>query len=220
MVTPGGEVAFVTRMIEESLRLRDKVQWFTSMVGKFSSVSTLAEKLLSHNNSNYAVTEFVQGSKTKRWAIAWSWDDKRPKMSVARGVPGFPKYLLPFPADYTFTLSSVSIDAACKTLTTEMDSLPLFWTWDQRSSSGVGFATENVWSRHARRKIKFSGQEGMKVDQIPDQVALGVRIELKLVRGKDETNEVQALIRWIQGLNSVLFESFCGMVKRKMETSP
>lgn len=219
MVTSGGEVAFVTCMIEESLSLRDKVQWFTSMLGKLSSVSTLVEILITHDNHNYAVTEFVQGSKTKRWAIAWSWADRRPKMSVARGIPGFPKHLLPFPTDYTSTLSSVSIDTACTTLNTEMASLPLFWTWDQRSSSGVGFAAENVWSRQARRKTKISGQEGMKVDSIPDQIALGVRIDMKLVRGKDDTNEVQALIRWIQGVDSVLFESFCGMVKRKMETN-
>lgn len=81
MVTPGGEVAFVTRMIEESLQLRNKIQWYTSMLGKLSSVSVLVETLMKHDNHNYAVTEFVQGSKTKRWAIAWSWGDRRPSMA-------------------------------------------------------------------------------------------------------------------------------------------
>jgi 23S rRNA (adenine1618-N6)-methyltransferase len=78
MVTQGGEVTFVSRMIEDSLRLREKVQWYTSMLGKSSSVSVLVEKLIECGNRNYAVTEFVQGSKTKRWAIAWSWGDLRP----------------------------------------------------------------------------------------------------------------------------------------------
>lgn len=32
MVTPGGEVAFVGRMIEDSLHLRDGIRWYTSMV--------------------------------------------------------------------------------------------------------------------------------------------------------------------------------------------
>lgn len=80
MVTPGGEVAFVTRMIDESQRLRNQAQWYTTMLGKLSSVSALVETLIKNNNHNYAVTEFVQGSKTKRWALAWSWGDWRPKM--------------------------------------------------------------------------------------------------------------------------------------------
>lgn len=80
MVTPGGEVAFVSRMIEESLSLRGQVTWYTTMLGKLSSVSVIVEKLIEHRNTNYAVTEFVQGSKTKRWAVAWSWTDLRPAM--------------------------------------------------------------------------------------------------------------------------------------------
>jgi 23S rRNA (adenine1618-N6)-methyltransferase len=78
MVTPGGEVSFVSRMIDESLQLRKRVQWYTSMLGKLSSVSVLIERLAKLGNNNYAVTEFVQGNKTRRWAIAWSWDDLRP----------------------------------------------------------------------------------------------------------------------------------------------
>jgi 23S rRNA (adenine1618-N6)-methyltransferase len=80
MVTRGGEVAFGKRMIDESLVLRDRIQWYTSMLGKLSSVSVLVEMLMQHDNHNYAVTEFVQGSKTKRWALAWSWGNKRPIM--------------------------------------------------------------------------------------------------------------------------------------------
>ena len=88
MVTPGGEIAFVTRMIDESLRLRERVIWYTSMLGKLSSVSVIVEKLIQHGNHNYAVTEFVQGSKTKRWAVAWSWGDLRPAMVRHPMLPG------------------------------------------------------------------------------------------------------------------------------------
>jgi 23S rRNA (adenine1618-N6)-methyltransferase len=100
MVTPGGEVAFVSRMIEESLVLQGRVQWYTSMLGKFSSVAVLVQKLTDNRVDNYAVTEFVQGSKTRRWGIAWSFDDLRPVMSVARGVSSLQKSLLPFPSEY------------------------------------------------------------------------------------------------------------------------
>lgn len=32
MVTPGGEVAFVGRMVEDSMHLRGQIRWYTSMV--------------------------------------------------------------------------------------------------------------------------------------------------------------------------------------------
>ncbi|KAJ5317406.1 hypothetical protein N7508_001914 [Penicillium antarcticum] len=221
MVTRGGELAFVKRMIDESLVLRDRIQWHTSMLGKLSSVSVLVEMLMQHDNHNYAVTEFVQGSKTKRWAVAWSWGDRRPIMTAARGIPGFPKHMLPFPADYTFTLApGTSIDTASAALNSELDSLPWFWSWNQNASAGTGIAAENVWSRQARRKMKLAGQEGAgKLNDVPAQVQLGVRVYLRLLRGQTPENKaVQALVRWTQGTDSVLFESFCGMVKRKLET--
>lgn len=80
MVVAGGEIAFVTRMIDESLHLREEVGWYTSMLGKLSSVSVIIERLIEAGNRNYAVTEFVQGTKTRRWAVAWSWCDLRPSM--------------------------------------------------------------------------------------------------------------------------------------------
>lgn len=87
MVTRGGEVAFVKQMIDESLQLRDRVQWYTSMLGKLSSINVLVEMLIKHGITNFAVTEFEQGSKTKRWAVAWSWGDRRPAMVSRTGPP-------------------------------------------------------------------------------------------------------------------------------------
>ena len=53
---------------------------------------------------------------------------------------------------------------------------------------------------------------------VPKVIALGVRVQLRLLPGEDrESKEVQATIRWIQGTDSVIFESFCGMAKRKIE---
>lgn len=103
MVTPGGEVEFVSRMITESLELRDRVQWYTSMLGIFSSVGKLIEKLKENKIDNYAVTEFVQGKKTRRWGIAWSFEDLRPRMCLARNIAtgaNITKASLPFPSEY------------------------------------------------------------------------------------------------------------------------
>jgi 23S rRNA (adenine1618-N6)-methyltransferase len=106
MVTPGGEIAFVSRMIDESIILKGRVQWYTSMLGKYSSVASLVQKVRDKGVDNYAVTEFIQGSKTRRWGIAWSFEDLRPSMDIARGVNSLQKSLLPFPTEYVMTVSS------------------------------------------------------------------------------------------------------------------
>ncbi|KAL2014481.1 hypothetical protein VTN00DRAFT_2006 [Thermoascus crustaceus] len=217
MVTPGGEIAFVSRMIEESLQLQTRVQWFTTMLGKLSSVSVIVEKLIERKNNNYAVTEFVQGTKTRRWAVAWSWGDLRPTTDVARGISGFPKHLLPFPSEVSFHISNASIDAIGHKIDAELHSLPIKWVWHHAMATGVGFAMENVWSRQARRKRQQQqkGNTDAEKEKISeDSAALGFKIQLKQ---KAVEKDVEVLIRWLKGTDSVLFESFCGMLKRKVE---
>ncbi|GFG03467.1 putative methyltransferase-like protein C27D7.08c [Aspergillus lentulus] len=215
MVTEGGEIAFVYRMIEESLRLRERVVWYTSMLGKLSSVSVIVEKLMEHGNNNYAVTEFVQGSKTRRWAVAWSWTDLRPSMNVARGIPGFPKHLLPFPSEFMFEIMNQSIDDIGDKIDKEICSLRIHWIWRKNLATGVGFAMENVWSRQARRKLQNSARAADMMEIDDSAAALGFKIQLKQDRLDEKC--VRVVVRWLKGLDSVLFESFCGMLKRKVE---
>lgn len=113
MVTAGGEVAFVSRMIDESMLLKSNVQWYTSMLGKYSSVAVVVHKLKEHGIGNYAITEFVQGSKTRRWGVGWSFEDLRPRMRIARGISSLQKSLMPFPSEYVISvsLSEVSEEA-------------------------------------------------------------------------------------------------------------
>ncbi|KAI9839098.1 MAG: hypothetical protein M1837_002237 [Sclerophora amabilis] len=233
MVTTGGEVAFVQRMIRESLDLRERVEWYSTMLGKLSSVFTTVERLREIGIENYAVTEFVQGSKTRRWAIAWSWGDMRPSMvrrskvlslnesqlmrhvdqSVARGLSSLPKSLLPFPSESTLTLSSASIDTTGQQINAVLKSLNLQWQWKQSMATGVGFAEGNVWSRASRRKHKISGDAAEEEDEDANEVNFGFKIQVKAEKG---SADVKILIRWLKGNDSVLFESFCGMLKRKV----
>lgn len=109
MVTPGGEVAFITNMILESLHHKDSCQWFTSMVGKLSSLTPLIDKLRGEGVGNYAVTEFVQGSKTRRWALGWSFGDMRPAGKVCRRTNAVAKGLLPFGTEVVHDVSCMMI---------------------------------------------------------------------------------------------------------------
>nr|XP_043613804.1 RNA N6-adenosine-methyltransferase mettl16 isoform X2 [Erigeron canadensis]XP_043613806.1 RNA N6-adenosine-methyltransferase mettl16 isoform X2 [Erigeron canadensis]XP_043613807.1 RNA N6-adenosine-methyltransferase mettl16 isoform X2 [Erigeron canadensis]XP_043613808.1 RNA N6-adenosine-methyltransferase mettl16 isoform X2 [Erigeron canadensis] len=72
MVCPGGEQAFVSRMIQDSIQLKQSFRWYTSMVGKKSSLKSLTSKLREAGVTVVKTTEFVQG-QTCRWGIAWSF---------------------------------------------------------------------------------------------------------------------------------------------------
>jgi 23S rRNA (adenine1618-N6)-methyltransferase len=79
---------------------------------------------------------------------------------------------------------------------------------------GVGFAPENVWSRQYRRKAKLSGtHEKPEIEE--RKAALGFKMQLKMEPVEDKI--VRVVVRWLKGTDSVLFESFCGMIKRKLE---
>ncbi|KAF6037403.1 METTL16 [Bugula neritina] len=69
----GGEVEFVKKMVDESLKFKNKIRVYTSMVGKKSSLTRLKQYIKSKDITNFSTTEFCQG-RTMRWAIAWTFD--------------------------------------------------------------------------------------------------------------------------------------------------
>jgi len=133
--------------------------------------------------------------------------------TLARGIPSLPKHLLPFPSEFTFTIPDTSMDILGGRIDTELQTLDLQWQWRSSMATGVGFAMGNVWSRQARRKRQHEDVGEAEVDE--DEALLGFKI--RLCMGSKESKDVQVVVRWLKGRDSVLFESFCGMVKRKVE---
>ncbi|ESQ45998.1 hypothetical protein EUTSA_v10000146mg [Eutrema salsugineum] len=72
MVCNGGEQAFVTRIIQDSIILRQRFRWYTSMLGKKANLKLLISKLWEVGVTVVKTTEFVQG-QTSRWGLAWSF---------------------------------------------------------------------------------------------------------------------------------------------------
>lgn len=67
---PGGETAFIQRMIEQSVGMRCK--WFTTLVSKEESLPSIYKALRKTNPSHVKTIPMSQGSKKSR-IVAWSY---------------------------------------------------------------------------------------------------------------------------------------------------
>lgn len=253
MIYPGGEIAFVGQLIKESKlsQNRLRIQWFSSMLGKLGSVSVIVDALRAEGCTNYAVTELVQGQKTRRWCIAWSWFSLRPSQKVARGTDAIEKKNLPFPTELQILMHS-AVQIIPKTVNKELstlDNLKFEWLPDSDSFIGISRAGD-VWSRHARRKMKKLGTKstdamnidrpvhsitdnalaaedswqqndhGEEVDR-DDSFVFSIHCKTPVSeRLMDSSSDDTAVLtlRWLQGQDSKVFESFHGWLKRRLTT--
>jgi 23S rRNA (adenine1618-N6)-methyltransferase len=207
---PRGELGFAQKMLAESLVLRTRVKWYSTLFGKLSSVSQFISAL--HEvpelaaSVNWAVAEMVQGA-TKRWAVAWSFGDRRPSAAVAGNMKGCSppirpelEFVVPRP------LGVVQLDVAVL-----LGELELMRSGQSECGSEIyGEVKRNVWSRAARRAMAKGAMVSTSTDE---EVKLGFLITLADIgEGTTAVN-----VRWKRGFDGVLFESFCGMVKRKLQ---
>jgi 23S rRNA (adenine1618-N6)-methyltransferase len=91
---PGGEVAFVKRLIEESPLYAKKIRWFTALISKQESVKPLQAALKKVNADETRIIELMQGQKKSR-VLAWSFEIAVPtataegrKLGSAKGQAG------------------------------------------------------------------------------------------------------------------------------------
>ncbi|XP_005987545.2 RNA N6-adenosine-methyltransferase mettl16 isoform X1 [Latimeria chalumnae] len=74
IMAEGGELEFVKRIIHDSLQLKERLRWYSCMLGKKCSLAPLKEELHKQGVPKVTHTEFCQG-RTMRWALAWSFYD-------------------------------------------------------------------------------------------------------------------------------------------------
>ncbi|KAK5634051.1 hypothetical protein RRF57_009765 [Xylaria bambusicola] len=231
MVCDGGEVRFVERLLNESLTLRDRVQWYTAMLGKRSSIEVLIDVLKKNGINNFAVTTFIQGSKTRRWGLAWSFLTRRPSPVVARGCGSFlAKDMLP-PVTATTIYKPPSPDHADlvpsleRILCDTMTSLNFrSWTWNEQRLRGVGFADGNVWSRAHRRRRTREGTDaaqqesaGSPLDVANCAFGFSISISTQINNTAESGSSSPAVtVCWLQGDDESLFESFSGVIRRRL----
>ncbi len=69
---PGGELAFVLRMIAQSLEVRDQFRWFTTMVSRSAHLPRLHRALGEVKAANVKTIDMAQGQKQSR-ILAWTF---------------------------------------------------------------------------------------------------------------------------------------------------
>jgi 23S rRNA (adenine1618-N6)-methyltransferase len=74
--TPGGEAAFVARLIDESVALGKQVAWFTSLVSRSESLSIVEKALNRAKTADRYLIEMEQGNKKSR-LVAWTFLDEK-----------------------------------------------------------------------------------------------------------------------------------------------
>lgn len=220
LVTTGGELEFVSRMLYESVQLAaknvaTKKTWYTSMFGKLESLKEFVQKLRELELDNYVVTEFVQ-AMTRRWAVAWRFGFDRPAPNLTR--PGFNdegsyvstalKGLLPPLTGCTIELhSDKTVDQKLSLVHEILLEYEEFMHLVLKSYTLTGTSDQgNVWSRSFRRRKRQ-------------------KLEHREIKAADTTFRFQIsvmgtstlLIQWIFGSSAVTFESFCGMLKKKIQ---
>lgn len=171
MIISGGEVSFINQLIRDSLALKDHVRWFTSLCGKFSTLTEVVKTFKTLQGNNHALSELLQG-QTRRWVFAWSWQDWRVRDALGRpSVESFrsTKNLLPLPNEIGYHLPSLVTTVSFTDLTARVSRIltsypDLSWQMcplkrgDDESVSWNVAALRKSWSRAERRKRKPSTQ--------------------------------------------------------------
>lgn len=209
MVTEGGEVAFVSRILAESLERKNDVRWYTAMLGFLSSVTAIIEKIKKNSITNWAVGELTQGTKTRRWVVAWSFGAMRPAEDACRQISN---KLIPLPPPTEATITSIpeldKVSILANGLRDAISKLDLLsWAWDSTSLAGVGKAPGNVWNRNWRRKKKAIEATGQEMTH-PERDTFGFKVSIVA-----KTDDVTVHCRWLEGHDFVTFESFQGFLK-------
>jgi len=222
LICPGGDFGFVSRIVDESLKLRGEVRWYTAMLGKLSSLQRIVARLKQEDITNFAVTTLQPGRQTKRWAVAWSFGAMRPRNDVSRHGE-LVHAVLPSPNAQTISCPLLSAQQAGERVHSLIKDLHVNWQWRSSSVTGVMEAKGNVWSRSARRKRKFNQVESGDMDDTSEAVKKDepaaeeredeepVALAVKVSCGEEKID-----VRWLRGHDYVLFESFCGLLKRTL----
>lgn len=233
MITTDGEAGFIQRIVHESLIVGTHCRFYTSLLGKHSTIATIVNLLRSLKIDNYGLAEFVQGH-TRRWGIVWSLGEERLPDTLVRSTSDSLHALLPLPNTFRQTYPSAitrsyqvlsntlkGLDTLCHELEgvnfTQIPIVP-----ESYEALATITAQENTWSRKARRrleKLRKEGGTGIQYAGSQPSLFLTVRCHfIKEANSADSPSEIYRLVlqaTWTKGKDRDLFETFWSHLSRK-----
>ena len=72
----GGELAFIQRMVRESVEFKNQVKWFSTLVSKEQTLPALEKTLKEVQARRWETIDMAQGQKKSR-VVAWSFTEAR-----------------------------------------------------------------------------------------------------------------------------------------------
>ncbi|CAO3599704.1 unnamed protein product [Absidia cylindrospora] len=219
MITVDGEYGFIQRMILESVRHKDRIRWYTCMIGLKRTIRPIVQILKQNKITNYVVTEFCQG-RTKRWGIAWSFTSRRVvKSNSLETYRPKSQFIVRLP------MSADQAKPHLQAILTDLDiALPAATLYDKQD---VAYAIHispkhNTWSRAARRLRKRQKQEqddhGHAAQQQQDASTISMlTMECALLTTSSVPSYCVLRTSWLQGDDRSTFESFWNHIKKRME---
>lgn len=228
MVYPGGEVAFTLRQLEEGLAahttaaagstgLRSRWRWYTTLLGKLSSVEVILQRLRAEGVTNYAVHDLVTG-RTKRWIVAWSLLPDRPRQALARGsTTKSLAALLPPVCEHRIATELRSSLALARGLTELLDELKIAWSWIEPTRSLSIEVHADTWSRAARR-LQARTVSGRHASPSGETCEVLMRVAVDCCINRNAPTP-QLHCRWTYGLDEKLWESFVGKLRRHFQAA-
>ncbi|KTW30618.1 hypothetical protein T552_00334 [Pneumocystis carinii B80] len=208
MVTPGGEVAFVKRILKESFLLKERVNWYTTMLGKLSNVTKIIELLKEIQINNYVISELPVGGNTRRWVIGWSFTDMRAPNHYARPLTKSLKHL-----GSSLTMVIIELNTTIEILRQKILSIikkfKINFTWSDEYI-GNGETSGNLWSRSSRRQTSKKNCENS-----PD---VNFKFRLEIVPEANAEHTIFLKVLWIKGTDKIIFESFYSMLRRELKS--
>ncbi|KAG0324892.1 hypothetical protein BGZ99_001311 [Dissophora globulifera] len=234
IITTGGEVQFVKRIIDESRQRLAKIRWYTSMVGKKSSLDSITAYFKEHKILNYTLMTLRQG-KTNRWAVAWSFGDEHASWASLQHVSNKMVKLSAPATALSFITQSASEHTAMDRTKELLDQLSIHY---EVSDSQPGREAErgsiviharakgNTWSRSARRALaraakdpEFGGGETTSVaSTVSTSKADVMGVDLRVLPGAEGEQMVE--MTWTVGQDRDLFESFFLHFRNRFRVQP
>ncbi|KAJ1547434.1 hypothetical protein HK096_002967, partial [Nowakowskiella sp. JEL0078] len=73
MICEDGEIGFVLKILRESVVLKDKIRWYSTLVGKKSSVRVLQDAVMEAEGVHKVITKVLRRGNSVRWILCWTF---------------------------------------------------------------------------------------------------------------------------------------------------